>query len=225
MSPELNLGPLLRYAGETDATVWVETDAACEVEVLGHKTRTFEIEGHHYALVMITGLEPGEVYEYEVSLDGTKVWPDDEHDFPPSVIRTFSPDGELNLFYGSCRVSVPHEPPHTLAADADKHGYERDALQALAIRMMGGPHEAWPDALFLLGDQIYADKVSQGALEFIRSRRDTNEPPGEQVAEFEEYTRLYWDAWRDPVTRWLLSTVPSAMIFDDHDVNDDWNIS
>src|SRR5918995_1085135 len=223
MAPKLILGPLLRYASETDATVWVETDAACEVEVLGHRTKTFEIEGHHYALVMITDLEPGETYPYEVSLDGERVWPED--DFPPSVIRTISPDGELNFSYGSCRVSVPHEPPHTLAADAHKHGHERDALQALALRMMGEPHERWPDALFLLGDQIYADEVSEGALEFIRSRRDTSEGPGEQVADFEEYTRLYWDAWREPVTRWLLSTVPSAMIFDDHDVNDDWNIS
>jgi phosphodiesterase/alkaline phosphatase D-like protein len=25
--------------------------------------------------------------------------------------------------------------------------------------------------------------------------------------------------------RWLLSTLPTAMIFDDHDVHDDWNIS
>ena len=25
--------------------------------------------------------------------------------------------------------------------------------------------------------------------------------------------------------RWLLSTVPSSMIFDDHDVRDDWNTS
>ncbi len=25
--------------------------------------------------------------------------------------------------------------------------------------------------------------------------------------------------------RWLLSTVPSCMIFDDHDVIDDWNTS
>jgi hypothetical protein len=141
------------------------------------------------------------------------------------VIRTITPDGNLNLSYGSCRVSVPHEPPFTLAADAHKRGYERDALQALALRMMREPHEGWPDALLLLGDQIYADEVSEGALDFIRSRRDTNEPPGEQVADFEEYTRLYWDAWRDPVTRWLLSTVPTAMIFDDHDVNDDWNIS
>jgi hypothetical protein len=225
MAPELTLGPLLRYAGETDATVWVETDASCEVEVLGHRAHTFEIEGHHYALVQITDLEPGNAYEYEVSLDGEKVWPDRAGDFPPCVIRTISSDGRLNLSYGSCRVSVPHEAPHTLLADAHKDGHERDALQALALRMMGEPHERWPDALILLGDQIYADEVSEGALEFIRSRRDTDGGPGEQVADFEEYTRLYWDSWRDPVTRWLLSTVPTVMIFDDHDVNDDWNTS
>src|SRR5215216_2493750 len=225
MGSELTLGPLLRYAGETDATVWVETDEACEVEVLGHTARTFEIEGHHYALVRLTDLEPEKTYEYEVSLDGAKVWPDDDSDFPPSIIRTIAPDGRLNLSYGSCRVSVPHESPFTLAADAHKEGYERDALQALALRMMREAHKRWPNALLLLGDQIYADEVSEGALDFIRSRRDTNEPPGEQVADFEEYTRLYWDSWRDPVIRWLLSTVPTTMIFDDHDVNDDWNIS
>jgi phosphodiesterase/alkaline phosphatase D-like protein len=224
-APGLVLGPLLRYTGESDATVWVETDTACKVEVLGHRASTFEIEGHYYALVRITELEAGKTYEYEVFLDGEKVWPDGEHDFPPCVIRTIAPDGVLNLSYGSCRVSVPHESPFTLASDAHKEGYERDALQALALRMMREPHERWPDALLLLGDQIYADEVSEGALDFIRSRRDTNEPPGEQVADFEEYTRLYWDSWRDPVIRWLLSTVPTAMIFDDHDVNDDWNIS
>jgi hypothetical protein len=61
-TPGLVLGPLLRYAGETDATVWVETDTACEVDVLGHTARTFEIEGHHYGLVQITDLEPGNTY-------------------------------------------------------------------------------------------------------------------------------------------------------------------
>ena len=60
---------------------------------------------------------------------------------------------------------------------------------------------------------------------FIRARRDTREEPGEEVADFEEYTRLYRESWSDPDIRWLLSTVPSVMIFDDHDVNDDWNIS
>jgi hypothetical protein len=45
------------------------------------------------------------------------------------------------------------------------------------------------------------------------------------VADFEEYTHLYQEAWSPPAIRWLLSTVPSAMVFDDHDVHDDWNVS
>ena len=79
--------------------------------------------------------------------------------------------------------------------------------------------------LVLLGDQVYADEVSPKALEFIRSRRDTSEPPGEEVKNFEEYTRLYWEAWGDPWIRWLFSNVRTPMIWDDHDVHDDWNIS
>jgi hypothetical protein len=43
------------------------------------------------------------------------------------------------------------------------------------------PAEMWPDALFLLGDQVYADEVSMGTREFIRSRRDTSKPPGESI--------------------------------------------
>ena len=77
----------------------------------------------------------------------------------------------------------------------------------------------------LLGDQVYADEVSAGTLEFIRRRRGTDVEPGEQIADFEEYTQLYREAWSDPDIRWLLSTVPTTMIFDDHDVHDDWNIS
>ncbi|MDQ3821879.1 MAG: hypothetical protein M3321_01395, partial [Actinomycetota bacterium] len=61
--------------------------------------------------------------------------------------------------------------------------------------------------------------------EFIASRRDVHRPPYEDVADFEEYTRLYRESWSEPVMRWLLSTIATAMIFDDHDVHDDWNIS
>ncbi|CAO0830096.1 Alkaline phosphatase family protein OS=Streptomyces microflavus OX=1919 GN=HUT09_09275 PE=4 SV=1 [Streptomyces microflavus] len=48
---------------------------------------------------------------------------------------------------------------------------------------------------------------------------------GNQVADYEEYTHLFYESWLDPEVRWLLSTVPSCMIFDDHDVIDDWNTS
>ena len=44
-APELVLGPLLRYVAETEATIWVETERACEVAILGHRARTFEVNG------------------------------------------------------------------------------------------------------------------------------------------------------------------------------------
>ncbi len=223
--PDLVLGPLLRYAGETDATVWVETDAACEVEVLGCRSRTFHVEGHHYALVHVSGLEPGGAYEYEVLLDGERRWPEDGSPFPPGVIRTTDRGAPLKLVFGSCRISAPHEPPYTSSNEEDERGLGVDALYALAMRLRDELGENLPHALLLLGDQVYSHKPPFDTIDFIRSRRDADELPGEEAASFEEYARLYRDSWRDPAIRWLLSTVPSAMIFDDHEVSDDWNIS
>ena len=225
MPADLILGPLLRYAGETDATVWVETDAACEVEVLGCRSHTFHVEGHHYALVHVTELESGNKYEYEVFLDGEKKWPQYNSGFPPSVIRTLARGVPLKLVLGSCRVSAPHEPPYTLSHEEDERGLGVDAFYAMAMRLRDEPTEDLPHALLLLGDQVYAHKPPFETLDFIRSRRDTDSPPGEEAANFKEYARLYRDSWRDPAIRWLLSTVPSAMVFDDHEVSDDWNIS
>jgi hypothetical protein len=164
MSPNLVLGPLLRYAGASDATVWVETDASCEVEVLvggsSHRSYTFSVEGHYYALVRITGLKPGSSHEYSVALNGERAWPEEGDPFPPPVIRTIASDDELTLAFGSCRVSAPHEEPYTLKKSEDRRVHGRDALYALALRMRRQSSEEWPDALLLLGDQVYADEVS-----------------------------------------------------------------
>jgi hypothetical protein len=131
----------------------------------------------------------------------------------------------LKLAFGSCRISAPHEPPYTLNHREDERGLGIDALYATAMDLKDGPSEDLPHALVLLGDQIYAHKPPFDTLRFIEGRRDTAEPPGGVVADFDEYARIYRDAWSDPAIRWLLSTVPSAMIFDDHEVGDDWNIS
>jgi PhoD-like phosphatase len=228
---ELILGPLLRYAGTEDALIWVETDSACRVEVRieGAEAcfrRTFAVAGHHYALIHCHGLTPDSTAPYEVFLDGDQVWPMDDK-FPRSVIRTHSGNDTdtTRILFGSCRVAAPHEPPHSLRKDEHPEGREVDALVAFAQRMIATDPETWPHALLLLGDQVYADEVSPDVKEFIRSRRDPDVPPGETVADFEEYTRLYHESWGEPTIRWLLSTVPSAMIFDDHDVHDDWNTS
>jgi len=216
---------MLRYLDERRATVWVETDAACEVEVLGRSTRTFCVEGRHYAVVPIEGLEPGGEYPYEVALDGERRWPHEDDPFPPPTIRPIDPSSTLRIVFGSCRVAVPHEPPYTLSKDVDERGRETDALRALALRMIERPPADWPDLLFSIGDQIYADEDAPRTRAFIRSRRDTSKPPGEQVLDYAEYAHLYAESWGDPVIRWLFSTVGVAMLFDDHDVHDDWNTS
>jgi len=36
---------------------------------------------------------------------------------------------------------------------------------------------------------------------------------------------MYRESWGEPTVRWLLSTLPTAMVFDDHDVHDDWMTS
>ncbi|NKI43078.1 alkaline phosphatase D family protein [Streptomyces physcomitrii] len=126
-------------------------------------------------------------------------------------------DGKLRIAFGSCRWSAP-------PADVQNR-VGPDALDTLAARIAADPHAERPDVLLLLGDQVYADETSEPTQEWLASRRDLDEPPGTQVADFEEYTRLYYESWLDPEVRWLLSTVPSLMIFDDHDVIDDWNTS
>jgi PhoD-like phosphatase len=223
----LVLGPLLRYVGRTEATIWVETDEPCEVEVLGRNARTFCVEGHHYGLVAIEELEPGSSQEYEVALDGERAWPPPDWSFPPSVLRTFGEQEQIELVFGSCRLSLPHEPPYTLPKESDEeNGRGFDALHALARSLLEADAPSYPDLLFLCGDQVYADQVSPKTLEFIDQRNDRpHDAPQDEVADFEEFTRLYQEAWSDPVIRWLLSTVSSSMVIDDHDMHDDWNIS
>ena len=221
----LVLGPLLRYVGQTAATVWVETDGPCEVGVLGSTTRTFAVAGHHYALVVCEGLTPGTTTPYAVTLDAAVAYPEPDSGLPAPTVRTApeQADAQFKLLFGSCRVTRPHEPPYTLAKGDDAVGV--DALHAYARRMLTTDPAQWPDALLLVGDQVYADELSPKTLAYIKGTRGTDEPPGEGVANFEEYTVLYEEAWSDPMIRWVLATIPSAMVFDDHDIHDDWNTS
>ena len=124
----------------------------------------------------------------------------------------------MRFVFGSCRA------PSTVQVK-DPIGTGDDVLGAFARRLSREPTDEWPDTLLLLGDQVYADETSPETQAFIRARRDVREPPHLQVADFEEYTRLYAETWGDPDVRWLLSVLPSTMIFDDHDVLDDWNTS
>ncbi|GLY33321.1 alkaline phosphatase [Kineosporia sp. NBRC 101731] len=204
--------------------------------MLGTTEKTFEVSGHHYALVPVTGLPEGEVIEYDVRLDGELVWPpvrttglsgtsgvsDSPHPapgvLPSSRIRTLDPDRPQRIAYGSCRVA-------TQRTVKGRRKYGVDALEAYAVRVANDSGDGWPDLMVMLGDQVYADETTELTQQRIADHRDISRPPHGEVADFEEYTWLYHESWSDPQIRWLMSTVPIAMIFDDHDVHDDWNTS
>ncbi|GAA4701672.1 alkaline phosphatase D family protein [Phytohabitans rumicis] len=223
MSAQLLIGPVLRRVVGTRATIWVETSAPAAVRVLagggGGQATTFSAYGHHYALVVVEGLEPGAETPYEVLIDDELVWPEPDSPYPISVIRTREredADQPVRLVFGSCRETTQHATHRKLPPDA---------LDAYARRMMVGDEPA-PDLLVLLGDQVYADIPSPAVKRFLKkSRAHDHDGPEHEVVTYEEYTKLYLESWRDPEIRWLFATVPSVMIFDDHEIIDDWNSS
>ncbi|RPK65608.1 PhoD-like phosphatase [Streptomyces sp. ADI96-02] len=228
----LRLGPLLRYVdweSGAAATVWVEASRPCTVDVrcadgASGSSPTFAVAGHHYALVVVEGLTPGSTTAYEVLAGGRRVWPPRDSRLPPSTITTPAVAGGeeaagqgVRISFGSCRWAAAPGGGHDPVGP--------DALVTLAAGLAADPAAERPDVLLLLGDQVYADETSGATRRRLAARRDLSEPPGTEIADYEEYTYLYDESWRDPEVRWLLSTVPSCMIFDDHDVIDDWNTS
>jgi PhoD-like phosphatase len=223
--PEVRVGPLLRHVGQTDATIWVETDKPCRVETLGHSADTFEIEGHHFAIVCVEGLDPNIEHPYEVHLDGTRAWPPHDYEFPPPRVRLMPRDGSLRLLFGSCRASAPHRPPHTFQRWWHPKGKGIDVLHSYGMRMLRQPSALWPDAMMMTGDQLYADEVPDNVTKIVGERVVHADGPREALEDFEEYCVGYWDAWTEPTVRWMLSTIPTSMMFDDHEINDKWNTS
>ncbi|MBO3750363.1 alkaline phosphatase family protein [Streptosporangiaceae bacterium NEAU-GS5] len=181
----------------------METSAPCAVTVATVDARaeehTFTVHGHHY---VVLDLPVHSSVPYWVELDGAEVWP--VPGFPPSVVRPL--DSLRTFVFGSCRRVGPA-------------GGE-DALSAYAVGRAGAGE--LPDLLLMLGDQVYADELTPDMIAYIRKHRDDGP---DEVVSFDEYAELYRQAWSDPTVRWLMSTVPTLMIFDDHDIRDDWNTS
>ena len=221
---KLELGPLLRHAGTDEATVWVQTSEpvhgrgpprgqARGVRADVHASRATTTRSIH-----VTELPADTATPYEVALDGEVVWPE-----PDSRVPAERPAHAHARGPGAGSSSAPAASPRRTSrrtrcartstptgARSTRCAGSRCAWRTLAP-------EEWPHALLLLGDQVYADEVHP----HIEDELD-----GDGFVEtYDDYVKLYIAAWGEPVIRWLLSTVPSAMIFDDHDVHDDWNTS
>ena len=142
---------------------------------------TFSAYDHHYALVVVEGLDPGQHHDLRGAASTTR-WSGRcrSSGFPPSVIRTRAADDRdqpVRLIFGSCRETTQHATRPQAAA-----GRARRVRPAVDRRP--GPEPRWPDLLVLLGDQVYADVTSPTVRRLLqRRRRRPKDAPATQVVE------------------------------------------
>ena len=189
----------------------------CDTGSAGGTARTWQIAGHHYALITVAGLSPGTETPYQVLLDGAQVWPQPgsplpaQHDPHPRA-RPERPQRRLRLLplgrAARRQLARPGRPRRARHPRPARHRRTANARTCCCCWATRCTRTRPPNP--------YARRLADPRS--VRAAR-------QQVADYEEYTRLYDESWLDPEVRWLLSTVPSCMIFDDHDVIDDWNTS
>ena len=228
--PELILGPLLRYVGETEATVWVETDAtAARSRSSATASRPSRSTGTTTRWSRIEDLEPGTA---STSTRSRSTASGAGRSPAATFRRARSAPSAATSRSTSASAPAGSRFPHERAVHATRRPSTR--RRARSSTRSACSRARWSatrsatsgrELLLLLGDQVYVDEGSPETRERIRARRGTAKPPGEEVTDFEEYTWLYQESWSDPMIRWLFSTVSISMVWDDHDMSDDWNIS
>ena len=216
---------LLRYVGTTTATVWVETDRAAVVEVLGHAgaarstcsdttTRSSWSRTSSPARSFPTTFGSTACRYGRRRTAGPR---------PRSDLR--EGERQARLVFGSCRVGAPQSPPYTLAPSDDPDGLGVDALWAYSRQLQEGATRVAGRAAAArrpgLRRRVAAgdDRVHQSTPRRRRSRRARRSRTSRSTHS------CIASPGPTPISAGCSSTVPSAMIFDDHEVSDDWNIS
>ena len=175
--PDLVIGPLLRYVGETEAIVWVETDSPCEVEVLGTRDRTFQgrraTTTPSSAAPASTGA-PGTSTRSASTASASGRWRGSRRASSTPIRRRSRSRSCSAPAAWRRRTSRPTRCARTRTSAAARSTRSTRSPSACCDE----PRERWPDVLLMIGDQVYADEVSPATRAFIESRRDASGEPG-----------------------------------------------
>ena len=176
--------------------------------------------GHHYALVLVEGLEPGSTTRTRSGSTGSGCGRTQSARSRRAAIRTPGRPGPF-------RIAVRFVPVRDAQHRRRRHGIPPDALDTYAAGVAGLPEDAVARRRWCCSatrcTRTSSRRARSGGWRCAAGPRQPDR--ARRTANFEEYTRLYAESWSDPQVRWLLSTVPSSMIFDDHEMIDDWNTS
>ena len=182
-------GPLLGNVTDQSASFWVRTAEAATIRVIASPSASFappvltangqtQIDNDHTGIIRLSGLSSDTRYYYRLEINGTPQPPEPQ---PPSF-RTFAKAGTASQFRIAFGGGAGFVPPHERAWRT---------IEAYA-----------PDAVLLLGDNVYIDDPESIIMQRYTYHRRQSRPE-----------------WRHLTARTAVFT-----IWDDHDfgTNDCW---
>ncbi len=197
----VTVGPVIGKVTDTTARVAIEVDRAATITCVATDasgcfvSEQRSLPKNRFTAFLLSGLTPGT--PYSISFQGAT-------SPVPSSFRTFpsAPD-RMNVAAVSCNFT-PRRQGTDLWADLHDRNVRPGNL----------------DLLLHLGDQVYGDAAFQEAESILDGSSVGS--PGQQRRIRKLYRRLYRMTWRHPATRDVLANVPNLMIWDDHEIRDDW---
>ncbi|GCE03614.1 alkaline phosphatase D family protein [Dictyobacter aurantiacus] len=217
---EILVGPLVRAVNPDSIVIWAELTVAETVTLLVYadaqadihhtaRQKTTMVGGHYYVALELRNLQAATWYTYQLIAASTGKELTQTSELPDrQCFRTLAASTHkdpLRIAYGSCRKAEASQPDvlSALGYWLSEHAEQRESV--------------WPHLLLLIGDQIYADQPSASM------RRDVPQL-GSEATRYEDFCQFYYYAWgTDNGVRQALAVLPTYMIFDDHEITNNWN--
>eukprot|EP00656_Telonema_subtile_P013464 TRINITY_DN16840_c0_g1_i1.p1 TRINITY_DN16840_c0_g1~~TRINITY_DN16840_c0_g1_i1.p1 ORF type:complete len:604 (+),score=115.56 TRINITY_DN16840_c0_g1_i1:3-1814(+) len=202
------VGPVIGAVSDTSARVLLEVSASQQVEmVLTPQEAGAQAEVVRVRLNMhpktpqafaVEGLSAAT--EYGISFNGVA-----EPEKHTGRLRTFRTDMcDLKVISGSC-----------------DHPKNRGAVDMWAKMLEDWVSRGEVDIVVHNGDQVYADAAYNAGLRFWQNHPQlSDEVKIHEVSQL--YAEIYRSTWNHPPTKALLGSVSNLMLWDDHELRNDW---
>jgi phosphodiesterase/alkaline phosphatase D-like protein len=200
---KITVGPVIGKVTDTTARILIEVDdnvqVTCDATDSNKNvvTQTGSFTKDRPSVFKLEGLLPET--EYEITFKGVTA------NYPKGRVRTFSANSDrLNVAAVSCNFLGRRAETNLWADLRDRYVLPGDI-----------------DLLLHLGDQIYGDATFARALKIINGKEPKSKTAQDEQI-LEAYRRLYRAWWGEASTRDVLANVSNLMIWDDHEIRDDW---
>lgn len=241
----LVLGPVIGRMSEDSAVIWVMTDGEKELELklYSDANRFYEIgesisileddtsdeyiittkeKDGYTGYIEVNGLEADTVYYYDIIYEWESVI--DDKLLPYCKFTTFPEQGS-NTEDLRFMVTSGHKP-----LDLTQEDYYRSDVSAKQFRMwesfLRHSQKEHFDFMLLIGDQVYNDApyydTKPTPEEFENMREDHLLRTQKEKEVREAYRKNYIKFWSHLSLRKVMASVPSFMIWDDHEFINGW---